>query len=78
MVYRFFGAVGSPSSKITGWLHTRGTDVLDESNRRIIHKGVNYSDLTEEGYVFVKPDLTRLPGKVCQRWSAPHDPWVSY
>lgn len=58
------------SSGITGWLHTKGTDIYNEKNRKITFSGINYNELTEEGYVYKKPDLTGLPA-VCQKWSEP-------
>ncbi len=61
------------ANKIHGWLHTKGTKILDEQNNEITLKGINYSELMPVNYVYQKPDLTNLP-EVCKKWVHPPTP----
>lgn len=61
------------AERISGWVHTNGTALVDSNNNTVVIKAINYNELTPVGYVYKKPDLEGLPD-VCKRWVSPPQP----
>ena len=57
------------AQKITGPLHTEGMDIFDKKNKKVVIRGINYAELVPIDFVYVTPDVSKLP-EVCKIWIA--------